>query len=201
SAPMSLSYPEFTTLKRQVVEAVEDKVVYEQYYSQWTTVELNGSYSIINIVPYYDSYMISLISADKLIRPLRDIDLGGEGYITLMDRDGESITGPLQDNSKLLKLFQFGTTVNREFSNATFYVKLVIQFGAFEQIMIAQLLVVLLGVIIACYLSFIMLYFQRKVLIPIKNFSKNLTVLTSEGEPVDFGSSRIIELKRANKQY
>jgi two-component system, sensor histidine kinase YesM len=201
SAPMNLSYPEFKTLEKQVIESVEDKVVYEQYYSRWTTIELNGSYSIINIVPYYDSYMISLISADKLIRPLRDIDLGGEGYITLMNRDGESITGPLPDGSKLLKVFQFGTTVNREFSNATFYVKLVIQFGAFEKIMIAQLLVVLLGVIIACYLSFIMLYFQKKVLTPIKNFSKNLTVLTSDGEPVDFENSKIIELERANKQY
>lgn len=201
SAPMGLSYLEFETLRKQVVESVEDKVVYEQYYSQWTTIELGGSYYIINIVPYYDSYMISLISADKLIRPLREIDLGGEGYISLMNRDGESITGPVPDESRLTKLFQFGTTVNREFSNATFYVKLVIQFGAFEKIIIAQLLVVLLAVMVACYLSIIMLYFQKKVLIPIKNFSKNLTVLTSDGEPIDFGNSKIIELEKANTQF
>jgi len=201
SAPMNLPYPEFEALEKQVIESVEDKVVYEQYYSRWTTIELDGGYYIINIVPYYDSYMISLISADRLIRPLRDIDLGGEGYITLMNRDGESITGPVPENTKLLKVVQFGTTVNREFSNATFYVKLVIQFGAFEKIMIAQLLVVLLAVIIACYLSFIILYFQKKVLIPIKNFSKNLAVLTSGGEPVDFENSRIIELEKANRQF
>lgn len=200
-APMGLSYPEYETLKKQVVESVEDKMVYEQYYSQWTTIDLNGSYYIINIVPYHDSYMISLISADKLIRPLQEIDLGGEGYATLIGGDGESITNPIPEQSKLLKLFQFGTTVNQEFSNATFYVKLVIQFGTFEKIMVAQLLVVLLAVMIACYLCFIMLYFLKKVLIPIKNFSKNLTVLTSNGEPIDFENSKIIELEKANKQF
>src|SRR5690606_12342734 len=167
----------------------------------WTTIEINGSYYIINIVPYHDSYLISLISADKLISPLRELDLGGEGYATLIGSDGESITDPIPEQSKLLKLFQFGTTVNQPFSNATFHVKLVIQFGAFEKIMIAQLLVVLLAVTIACYLCFIMLYFLKKVLIPIKNFSKNLTVLTSTGEPIDFENSRIIELEKANKQF
>jgi len=200
-APMSLSYPEYVKLKKQVVESVEDKLVYEQYYSQWTTIDLNGSYYIINIVPYHDSYMISLISADKLIRPLQELDLGGEGYATFIGGDGESITNPIPQESKLLKLFQFGTTVNQEFSNATLYVKLVIQFGTFEKIMVAQLLVVLLAVMIACYLCFIMLYFLKKVLIPIKNFSKNLTVLTSNGEPIDFENSKIIELEKANRQF
>ena len=200
-APMDLTYPDYQAFKKQVIELVEDKMLYEQYYSEWTTIEINGSYYIINIVPFYDSYLISLISADKLISPLRELDLGGEGYATLIGSDGESITDPIPEQSKLLKLFQFGKTVNQPFSNATFHVKLVIQFGTFEKIMIAQLLVVLLAVTIACYLCFIMLYFLKKVLIPIKNFSKNLTVLTSTGEPIDFENSRIIELEKANKQF
>ncbi|GIQ65466.1 hypothetical protein PACILC2_40340 [Paenibacillus cisolokensis] len=67
--------------------------------------------------------------------------------------------------------------------------------------MIAQLLVVLLAVIIACNLCFIMLYFQKKVLKPIKNFSNNLAILTNDGEPIDFKSSKMVELEKANRQF
>lgn len=211
SAPMNLSFPEYQALKKQITDYAEEKIIYEKFYSQWTTIDLHNRYYIINIVPYYDSYMISLISADDLIRPLREINLGGNGFVSLMNEKGERVTRPVSNNGKLLlddpdkssllDRLHIGTTVNRAFSNASFYVKLVIQFGAFEKIMIAQLLVVLLAVIIACNLCFIMLYFQKKVLKPIKNFSNNLAILTNDGEPIDFKSSKMIELEKANRQF
>ncbi|MGG4034034.1 histidine kinase [Paenibacillus cisolokensis] len=211
SAPMNLSFPEYQALKKQITDYAEEKIIYEKFYSQWTTIDLHNRYYIINIVPYYDSYMISLISADDLIRPLREINLGGNGFVSLMNEKGERVTRPVSNNGKLLlddpdkssllDRLHIGTTVNRAFSNASFYVKLVIQFGAFEKIMIAQLLVVLLAVIIACNLCFIMLYFQKKVLKPIKNFSNNLAILTNDGEPIDFKSSKMVELEKANRQF
>ncbi|ALS26242.1 histidine kinase [Paenibacillus sp. 32O-W] len=211
SAPMNLSFPEYQALKKQITDYAEEKIIYEKFYSQWTTIDLHNRYYIINIVPYYDSYMISLISADDLIRPLREINLGGNGFVSLMNEKGERVTRPVSNNGKLLlddpdkssllDRLHIGTTVNRAFSNASFYVKLVIQFGAFEKIMIAQLLVVLLAVIIACNLCLIMLYFQKKVLKPIKNFSSNLAILTNDGEPIDFKSSKMIELEKANRQF
>lgn len=210
-APMNMSYPAYLSLKNQIEADVKDKTIYEKFYSRWSTINLNGTYYIINIVPYYDSYMISLISADDLIRPLRQINLGENGYASLVSENGKSVTSPLSNNgtvqntkpdpSSLLNLIQTRTTVNGEFTNASFYVKLVIQFGAFEKIMIAQLLIILLAVIIACNLCFIMLYFKKKVLMPIKRFSYNLTVWTGDGEPLDIESSKIIELEKANTQF
>ncbi|MFD1955232.1 sensor histidine kinase [Paenibacillus thailandensis] len=210
TAPMSLSYPEYLTLKKQMTDYAEDKNIYDKFYSQWTTIRLNDNYYIINIVPYHESYMISLISTDELIRPLREIKLGGNGYVSLANAEGTTVTDPVSareqsvqpfDKSMLLKLLQIRTTVIREFSNASFYVELSVQFGTFEKIMIAQLLVVLLAVIIACYFCFMMLYFQRKVLAPIKNFSNNLALLTSNGEGIDFESSQIVELEKVNRQF
>ncbi|GIQ65467.1 hypothetical protein PACILC2_40350 [Paenibacillus cisolokensis] len=85
SAPMNLSFPEYQALKKQITDYAEEKIIYEKFYSQWTTIDLHNRYYIINIVPYYDSYMISLISADDLIRPLREINLGGNGFVSLMN--------------------------------------------------------------------------------------------------------------------
>lgn len=211
-APISIPYSDYQELKDQIIANVEaDKNVYKNIYSKWTPVQINGKYYITNIVPYYDSYIISLVSADDLIRPLRQINLGENGFVSLIGEGGRSVTSPISNSGKLLdeypqassfpNLFQAGTTVDGEFTNATFHVKLVIQFGTFEKIMIAQLLIILLAVIITCNLCFILLYFKNKVLKPIKSFSYNLTFWTEGGEPLEFESSKIIELEKANKQF
>ncbi|HIW34909.1 MAG TPA: histidine kinase [Candidatus Paenibacillus intestinavium] len=200
-APMSLSYPEYEALRAQIIASIDNGTSYDKYSLHWSTINLNENSYIIKIVPYYDSFMISLISAEKLIAPLQELDLGKEGYITLIGMDNESITNPVPKQSKLLQLMQLGTIVNRNFTNATFNVQLVIQFGAFEKIMVAQLLVVFLAILIACFLCFIMLDFLKKVLIPIKNFSKNLTVMTNSSEPINMENSKIFELERANTQF
>lgn len=211
-APISIPYSDYLELKEQVVANVEaGRDVYEKIYSKWTPVEINGRHYITNIVPYHDSYMISLVSADQLIRPLRELNLGKNGYVSLVDDRGQALTSPISNNGAWMdedrrssffqNLFKGGTTVNGEFTDATFHVKLVIQFGTFEKIMIAQLLILLLAVMITCSLGFILLYFRNKVLLPIKSFSYNLAFWTEEGEVLAFESSKIVELERANKQF
>ncbi|GJM78739.1 hypothetical protein HMSSN139_12350 [Paenibacillus sp. HMSSN-139] len=211
-SPISIPYSDYLELKEQVIANAEvGRDVYEKIYSKWMPVEIGGRYYITNIVPYHDSYMISLVSADHLIRPLRELNLGENGFVSLVDDHGQVLTSPISNNGERLdeerqssffpNLFKGGTTVNGEFTNASFHVKLVIQFGTFEKIMIAQLLILLLAVIITCSLGFILLYFRNKVLRPIKSFSYNLAFWTEEGESLAFEGSKIIELERANKQF
>ncbi|SFJ81013.1 Histidine kinase-, DNA gyrase B-, and HSP90-like ATPase [Paenibacillus sp. UNC496MF] len=210
-APMGMTYKEYQALQKQVGLYIKDKVYYEKLYSWWSTVQLAGKSFILNIVPYHDGYLICLISADDLIRPLRETNLGENGYASLISEDGSRVTSPISNKGKLLDpsparaalldLVQPKTTVNGAFTNASFYVQLVIQFGAFEKIMIAQLLIVLLAVIIAASLCFILLYFKHKVLQPIKSFSYNLAFWTGDGEPIDVQSSKMAELEKANRQF
>ncbi|MCA1292431.1 histidine kinase [Paenibacillus sp. alder61] len=210
-APLNIGYSDYQALKKQVMSYVEEKNIYERFYSQWTPIEVGGKHYVTNIVPYHDSYMISLVSADDLIRPLRGINLGENGYVSLVSGEGRGLTSPVSNNGEriaaesgrtlLPDLFRTRTTVHGEFNNASFYVKLVIQFGAFERIMVAQLLIILLAVIITCNVCFIMLYFKNKVLKPIKSFSYNLAFWTEDGDPLDIGSSKIIELEKASKQF
>lgn len=210
-AAMTLSYPEVQALREKMASYVKDKNMFEKFYSRWSTLDLNGKFYIFNIVPYHDSYLICLISADDLILPLRQINLGKNGYASLIDENGRNVASPISNSGKaiagdtgrlsFLNPFRDGTTVNGSFTNASFHVKLDIQFGTFERIMIAQLLIVLLAVIIACNLSFIMLYFKNKVLKPIKSFSYNLAFWNDDGAPLEFESSKMAELEIANKQF
>ncbi|WP_246049346.1 sensor histidine kinase [Paenibacillus chibensis] len=209
-APLSIQYPDYLELKKQIISYTEDKNVYEKFYSDWTPVLVKGKYYIINIVPYNDSYLICLISADELIRPLRGINLGENGSASLVNVNRESITTPIGVSEKqlqtipakpaILSFVQSQTTVSRQFSNASFRVQMVIRFGTFEKIMIAQLLIILLAFIIALTLCAVMLYFNKRVLRPIQVFSDNLTQLQEDSEDLDFTSSKIIELEQANLQ-
>jgi two-component system, sensor histidine kinase YesM len=211
TAPMRIDYSQFEALKRTFTANIRKGDLYEKFYSRWTTIELNGMHYIINIVPYHDRYLICLVSADDLILPLRELNLGGGGFASIVNESGIRVTSPVSNSGEaieherqpksFLDRLQSGTTVIRDFSDASFSIELVIRFGAFEKTMVAQLLVVILAVFIACSLCVIMLYFQKRVLAPIKHFSNNLTVLTSNGEPIDFENNKIIELEKANRQF
>ncbi|AYB45364.1 histidine kinase [Paenibacillus lautus] len=210
-APMSLSYTEFQELKEQIVSLTDSKNVYETFYSNWNPILVQDTHYVINIVPYHNRYLICLISADDLVRPLQELDLGEDGFVSLVDAQGAALTSPSTGKAgakplegakaSLFSLSQPRTTVTEGFSNASFNVQLVIQFGVFETIMIAQLLIMLLFVLLTCTLSVVMLYFKKKVLKPIQNFSENVRRIHEDSENLDFMSSEIIELEQVNSQF
>lgn len=210
-APMSVTYSEFLEIKEQIVSLTDTKNVYETFYSNWKPIRVRDTHYIVNIVPYHNRYLICLISADDLIRPLRELNLGEEGYVSLIGPGGEDISGPAAGDvpqapisaaaASLLRFPPSTTTVTKAFSNASFHVQLVIQFGMFEKIMIAQLLIMLLFVVLTCTLSVVMLYFKKKVLKPIQNFSENLRRIHEDSESLDFRSSEITELEQVNSQF
>jgi two-component system sensor histidine kinase YesM len=207
-APISIDYTVYRELKKQIISFIDDKEVYEKFYSRWTPILVNGKYYIINIVPYHNRYFIGMISADNLITPLRQINLGANGYASLVDENGTDISTlvsnsgkPLQEDTGIRNLFQSRTTLTNEFSGTAFSAKMVIKFGAFEKIMIAQLLIMLLFFMVTSTLCAVMLFFNRRVLGPIQSFSENLTHLNEDGQPDGFKSSKIIELEEASAQF
>ncbi|WP_228469305.1 sensor histidine kinase [Paenibacillus sp. JNUCC31] len=206
-APISISYSDYSEVKKQIITLTRDKGVYEKFYSHWTPIHVNGTSYLINIVPYYNRYLIALISADDLIAPLRQINLGANGYASLVDENGMQLSGPAsgehtpEERHSFLDLFQSHNLVSSDFSNAAFSAHMVIKFGAFEKIMVAQLLIMLLFLIVTSSLSAIMLFFRKNLLVPIQRFSKNLARINEGDEATDFKSSRIMELEQVNAQF
>lgn len=207
-APIHASYSDYLEIKIQIMADVEDKNVYENFYSKWTPILVNKTYYMINIVPYHDSYLIGLVSADDLVAPLRQVNLGKNGYASLIDEQGNIISTPISENEKIvqrntgiLNFVQSRTTVISRFTNAAFNVKMVFRFGAFETIMIAQLLIMLLFFIVTFALCAVMLLFRNKVLSPLRSFSENLSHINEDSESADFKSSKIAELEQANAQF
>ncbi|SEN47413.1 sensor histidine kinase [Paenibacillus sp. OK076] len=206
-APISISYSDYSEVKKQIITLTRDKGVYEKFYSHWTPIHVNGTSYLINIVPYYNRYLVALISADELIAPLQQINLGANGYASLVDENGLQLSGPAggdhipEERHSFLDLFQSHNIVSSEFSNAAFSVHMAIKFGTFEKIMVAQLLIMLLFLIVTSTLSAIIMFFRRNLLVPIQRFSKNLARINEGDEATDFKSSRIMELEQVNAQF
>jgi len=211
SSPTNVLYPDYLSLKKQIASYVQDKNSLEKYYSNWSLIQLNDKYFIINLVPFHDSYLICLISADNLISPLQQMDLGGNGFVSLIDDNGNVINNLTTDKDNqagnngqkktLLGLVQTTTTVSKSFANASFGVRMFIKFGTFEKIMIAQLLIMLLAAIVACTICGIMVYFNILILRPLKNFSFSLTQFNEDSKPLDLKMNKIVELEYANKLF
>lgn len=203
-APMKLSLPDYRELQRQIVSYTGDKEVYEKYYSKWTPVLANGKHYIINIVPYHNRYLIGLISAEDLIRPLRQMDLGANGRAFLVDREGNDLTAagsaPAAEGALLQGSAGERTVVSGEFSGGAFRAVMVIRFGTFEKIVIAQLLILLLFFLVVTAMSAVMLLTYRKVLAPVERFAERLRRADEDGDAADFGSG-IAELEQAGEQF
>lgn len=206
-APISISYSDYSEVKRQIITLTRDKAVYEKFYSHWTPIHVNGTSYLINIVPYYNRYLIALISADDLIAPLQQMNLGASGYASLVDVNGMQLSGPargensVEAKTSFMDVLQSHSVVSSDFSNADFSARMVIKFGAFEKIMVAQLLIMLLFLIVTSSLSAILMFFRKNLLVPIQRFSKNLARINEGDEATDHKSSRITELEQVNAQF
>ncbi|MDO3409309.1 histidine kinase [Saccharibacillus sp. CPCC 101409] len=206
-APISIPYGDYLELKEQIIRYTGEKDVYEKYYAKWTSVSVGGRFYLLNIVPYHDRYLIGLVSADELVRPLRGINLGGSGYVKLVGEDGGVLSGPRGEtgadrsggSSAPLPLPR--TVISGDFAHASFRVDMVIRFGLFEKIVIAQLLIMLLFFVVVSAIGVLLLYFMRKVLRPIREFAAELERIQTEGEPSDLRGSGIEELERAGAQF
>ena len=106
----------------------------------------------------------------------------------------------VEAKTSFMDVLQSHSVVSSDFSNADFSARMVIKFGAFEKIMVAQLLIMLL---FDCNLLIKRnpYVFRKNLLVPIQRFSKNLARINEGNEATDHKSSRITELEQVNAQF
>ena len=71
----------------------------------------------------------------------------------------------------------------------------------YEKIIVIQFILAGTVLLVAIILFFSMFYMKRKVLIPIKTFSENLSHFDDSTEIMDLKDTKLIELEQANLQF
>lgn len=192
---MSMDLREYRHLKEEISKITSKKDLYESYSRFWTTINIDGKEYLLNLIPYHDVHLVCIISAEDFLAPLEDLKLGDGGSVSILDSD---------ENTENIStsFFQRYTSLTEPIKNASFQIQIKFDnFGAFEKIIAAQLLLLIISISIAGLAGAVVLFMRKRVLAPIHYFSENLKSFNENSEPLDFKSSDIIELEQVNLQF
>lgn len=211
----TLSYEERKRVQEKIVSLIiSDRIQASSATQSWNRIAVNGKNYLVKLYHYNNKFIGSWISAEDLLRPLKQLDLGKNGYAVLVGEDNEPLTG-IPDSAERSgpawlknlggserELFSNNLILDRSFSSAPFRIRLYVSnFGLFEKAVTIQLLLLLLTFITLLTLRIVAVYLKRNVLDPVRHFTQVLE--NDRWEEDDFGpeSSKIAELELANARF
>ncbi|MDU5945539.1 MAG: histidine kinase [Paenibacillus macerans] len=211
----ALSYEERKQVQKEIVSLIaSDRIQASSASQSWNRIAVNGKKYLVKLYRYNNKYIGSWISAEDLLRPLKQLELGKEGYAMLVGEDNEPLTGipasvTASRSAWLDNLWGLGEgllsnnlILDRPFNSAPFRIRLYISnFGLFEKAVTIQLLLFLLTLITLLTLRIVAVYLKRNVLNPIRHFTQVLENDKWEEDEFRPKTSRITELEFASARF
>ncbi|MDF9843163.1 MULTISPECIES: histidine kinase [unclassified Paenibacillus] len=211
----AISYEERKRIQEKIVSLITSDTIQTSSISQtWNIIAVDRKNYLVKLYQYNDKYIGSWISAEDLLRPLKQLDLGKTGHAVLTDEANTPLTaidstaglpGLLRgrDPARLGGLlFSNDLVLDRPFSSAPFRIRLFISnFGLFEKVLVIQLLLFLLSLLTLITLPFMSVYLRRNVLDPVRRFSRNLENYEKGESGYGAEDSKIAELEQASVQF
>lgn len=211
----SIGINELNKLNQTLISHMISSSSSPSYTDAWEMLSLDSKIYFFKIFHSGDNYAGCCISADDIIKPLKKINLGNDGFVSLTSKDGMPLT-----NTEKLQEYHISFSPVTESSPAYTYSsgqKLIIsgsltmgifcphiilnKFRAFERIVLIQFIMAGTVLLISIFLLSSVLYMKNRVLGPIKIFSENLSKIDDSSEILDLKDSRLIELEQANLQF
>lgn len=211
----TISYEERKRVQEKIVSLITSDTIQTSSISQtWNIIAVDHKNYLVKLYQYNDKYIGSWISAEDLLRPLKQLDLGKTGHAVLTDEANKPLTAidPAAGLPGLLQgrdparlgglLFSNDLVLDRPFSSAPFRIRLFISnFGLFEKVLVIQLLLFLLSLLTLITLPFLSVYLKRNVLDPVRRFSRNLENYEKGESGYGAEDSKIAELEQASVQF
>ena len=191
---IKMNYKSYRNLKSQVIAYIENNARGLNAFSRYITFQDEQSGYITSITPYGKTYLICMIAALDIIKPLENVNIGREGYVYLKGKEGLILanTGSSQNNGASSGLFA-DITYERSLLDKQYTLYVVAdKFGTFETAMAAQLII---GVMLM-----MVFYLRNRVIQPIRRFSDNLASITQDGV-VEMRDTKILELQQAGQVF
>ncbi|WP_078381872.1 sensor histidine kinase [Sutcliffiella halmapala] len=205
SSPIQITYSEYLQMKDFFLSK-NKMLTNNERLSKWHSFKINDKFYLYHFLEYENRIFISLIAVEDILLPLQDINLGNNGTI-IMENDSQVFLSDI-DQVELFKreksnnFFSSHLTFKNTETTLPFSIHVTIDhFSAFERVVLAQFVLIFATIIISLILFLILLYIKNKVISPIQKFSQNLSDLNKNNEKIDFESSSIIELEKANTQF
>ncbi len=165
------------------------------YTEAWQILSLPDGVYFYKFFYSGSHYVGCYISADNATAPIKQLDLGKDSFISLTALDGT----PLMHQEPVKK---GQITISGSPAMGAFIPHIVMdKYRAYEKVILFQFLIEGAMALIATALFISIFYMKRRVLIPIREFSENLSQLDDNAPFMDLKDSRLTELKQANRQF
>ncbi len=205
ASSLSMPYQNYTRIRDFLVEQAASGMTIEHNFT-WQTLVLDDTVYLYYMITYLDRTLAVYIDTSDLILPLADINLGKRGTLILADRagnhlftlpgihDGETPKG----NSPFYSMSVFpGTVYSLPFDILLYFDN----FSNYGGMLFWQLIVCITALALSCILCGCMFHMYFKVILPIREFSRNLSEINEHEELINLQSSNIQELEQASIQF
>lgn len=204
-----LTREEVTELDNALVSYMNNSGDFPSYSDAWEIMQLKSGIYFFKIFHSGDNFAGCFISAENIVHPLKQINLGKDGFIALTSAEGQPLTQndtiqkrqisfPKEYTSDTPRVSAQGSNliISGPLTMGVFHPQIVLnKMQAYEQIILIQF--ILAGAVLFSS----MIYMKQKVLAPIKTFSENLSHFNDSTEIMDFKDTQLLELEQANLQF
>lgn len=210
-----LTQEEVTELDNALVSYMNNSGDFPSYSDAWEIMQLKSGIYFFKIFHSGDNFAGCFISAENIVHPLKQINLGKDGFIALTSAEGQPLTQndtiqkrqisfPKEYTSDTPRVSAQGSNliISGPLTMGVFHPQIVLnKMQAYEQIVLIQFILAGAVLFVAIILFSSMIYMKQKVLAPIKTFSENLSHFNDSTEIMDFKDTQLLELEQANLQF
>ncbi len=178
----------------------------------WVPCTIGEKTYLYYLITYKHRTFVSLVSIEEILKPLDSLNLGTYGSIESGSLDGATFYKTAKGPSGIMKyyynkLYFPGETVGLPFNLAIYSDML----GSYGKLFFLQVLIFLTALLLSLVMGGYILFTYKKVILPIKVFSNNLSKLDTlpsgkeelqQGPAMlDLTDSRMQELNQINDQF
>ena len=186
------------------------------YSDSWEILKLKSDIYFFKIFHSVDNFVGCFISAKNIVKPLKQVDLGKDGFVALASPEGHLLTqtdklktqqlsfpkGDADSDVPLVSVQGSYLIISGALTMGSFHPLIILnKMQAYEQVIVIQFILAGAVLLVAIILFSSMLYMQQKVLRPIKAFLENLSRFDDSTEIMDFKDTQLLELEQANLQF
>ena len=210
-----MTLKEIKEVNNALISYMQNSSDFPFYSDAWEILDLESGIYFFKVFHSGDNFAGCFVSAENIVKPLKKINLGKDGFIALTSKEGEPLT-----HKDLLRNHKISLEKERDLAfpkvsvqgdnlilsgtltMGVFHPQIILnKTQVYEKIIMIQSILVGTVLLVAIILFFSMFYMKRKVLTPIKTFSENLSHFDDSTKIMDLKDTKLIELEQANLQF
>ncbi len=203
ASEIKVDYDTYKEIREKIRSDVKSKADPTGSFS-WKPIAFGGKEFLYYTITYMHRTFACIVSMEDILSPLNSLNLGEYGAISTISENGETFYRTKEGPEGIIR-----SVYNRIYfpaSKSGLPFSLAIDsrvLGNYGKLFVLQVIVFLAALMLSFIMAGYILVSYKKVILPIKMFSKSLSEMdsVSDGEGLDLTDSKIQELNQINEQF